>query len=44
MERLFDRAGKLGLAMIGTGIFANNFVFVVDGGERALKMSALKGL
>lgn len=30
--------------MVGLGIFANNFIFVVDGGERAIRMSALKGL
>jgi regulator of protease activity HflC (stomatin/prohibitin superfamily) len=36
--------GKLGGAMVGLGIFANNFIFVVDGGERAIRMSALKGL
>lgn len=35
---------KLGGAMVCTGIFATNFVFVVDGGERALKMDAMKGL
>lgn len=27
-----------------SGVFATNFIFVVDGGERALKMDAIKGL
>jgi prohibitin 1 len=44
MERLFDRIGKIGGAMVLTGVFASQFTFVVDGGERALKMSAIRGL
>ena len=30
--------------MLATGAFATNFLFVVDGGERALKMDAMRGL
>ena len=33
-----------GGGLLLTGFFATNFVFVVDGGERALKMDALRGL
>ena len=44
MERKFDLIGKLGGAFVASGILANQFIFVVDGGERALKMSALRGL
>lgn len=44
MERLLDRIGKLGGSMIAAGLFATQFIFVVDGGERALKMSAIRGL
>lgn len=44
MERLFDRIGKMGGGLVGMGILASQFIFVVDGGERALKMSAIRGL
>jgi prohibitin 1 len=44
MEKIFNTMGKIGGGMVGLGIFANNFIFVVDGGERCLRMSALKGL
>ena len=35
---------KLGGGLMLSGVFATNFLFVVDGGERALKMDAMKGL
>ena len=35
---------KLGGGVLLSGVFATNFIFVVDGGERALKMDALRGL
>ena len=44
MEKLFNRMGQLGGAMVFAGVFANQFIFVVDGGERCLKMSAIRGL
>lgn len=36
--------GKLGGGMLIAGVFATNFVFVVDGGERCLVMNAFRGL
>ena len=44
MERAFDRMGKLGLALISLGVIGTRFVFVVDGGERALIFNKLRGL
>lgn len=44
MERLLDRMGKLGGGMLIAGVFATNFTFVVDGGERCLIMNAFRGL
>jgi prohibitin 1 len=44
MEKMFDRLGKLGLALIGLGVVGTRFVFVVDGGERALIFNKLRGL
>ena len=44
VEKFLDRMLKLGASMVGAGVFATNFIFVVDGGERALKMDALRGL
>ena len=44
MERLFDRLGYLGISMIATGVVGTRFVFVVDGGERAVIFNKLRGL
>ena len=44
VEQFLDRMLKLGGAIVASGVFATNFLFVVDGGERALKMDAMKGL
>lgn len=44
VERFFDRVGKLGAAMLIGGVIGTRFVFVVDGGERALIMNKLSGL
>ena len=44
MEKMFDRMGKLGLALIGLGVVGTRFIFVVDGGQRALIFNKLKGL
>jgi len=41
---MLNRMGKAGGAIVLSGLFLNNFIFVVDGGERALKMDALRGL
>ena len=44
VEQFLDRMMKLGGGVLLSGVFATNFIFVVDGGERALKMDALRGL
>lgn len=44
MEKFFDRLGYLGLSMIGMGVIGTRFIFVVDGGERAVIFNKLRGL
>jgi len=44
MERFFDKLGFLGLTMMGVGVIGTRFIFVVDGGERAVIFNKLKGL
>ena len=44
VEKYLDRVGKLGAAMMGLGLIGTQFIFVVDGGERALIMDAFRGL
>ena len=36
--------GKTGFALTVAGLIGTNFIFVVDGGERALIMDAFKGV
>jgi|TARA_B110001450_G_C17445330_1_gene409687 prohibitin 1 len=44
MERFFDKLGFLGLTMMGVGVIGTRFIFVVDGGERAVIFNKFKGL
>merc|ERR1740123_39132 len=44
MERLFNRMGQLGVGLFSLGVMGTNFVFVVDGGERALIFDKFSGL
>ena len=44
VEKLLDRVGKFGAGMMVAGLIGTQFVFVVDGGERALVMDATRGL
>ena len=44
MEKFLDRLGFLGLSLIATGTIATRFIFVVDGGERAVIFNKLRGL
>ena len=44
VEQFLDRMLKAGGGVLLAGVFATNFIFVVDGGERALKMDAMRGL
>jgi prohibitin 1 len=44
MEKFFDRLGFLGLSLVASGVVANQFIFTVDGGERAVIFHKTKGL
>lgn len=44
VEAFLDRMLKGGGFILLTGVFATNFIFVVEGGHRALKMDAMRGL
>lgn len=44
METLFNRIQKVGVGFILTGVLASKFIFVVDGGQRAVKFDRLKGV
>ena len=44
MERFFDRLGFLGIGLVGMGLVGTRFVFVVDGGERAVIFNKFKGV
>jgi prohibitin 1 len=44
MEAFFNRVQKVGAAFLIGGLVLTRFVFVVDGGERALKYDKLRGV
>ena len=44
MEKFFDRIGKLGFSLMAMGVIGTRFIFVVDGGQRALLFNKLRGL
>jgi prohibitin 1 len=44
MEKFFNRAGKLGAGLFGTGLIFSRFVFVVDGGERGVVFDKFRGV
>ena len=44
MEAFFNRLQKVGVAMMVGGLVLTRFVFVVDGGERALIYDKLRGV
>mmetsp|Transcript_7430 Transcript_7430/g.12553 ORF Transcript_7430/g.12553 Transcript_7430/m.12553 type:complete len:137 (-) Transcript_7430:475-885(-) len=44
MEKALNRMGQLGGLLVGLGLVGTKFVFVVDGGERALIFNKLRGL
>ena len=44
VELFMNRMLKVGAGFVGAGVFASNFCFVVDGGERAIIMDAFRGL
>jgi prohibitin 1 len=44
MEKFFTRVGKVGAGLVATGIIFTRFVFVVDGGERAVIFDRFRGV
>jgi prohibitin 2 len=44
MERFFNRLGQAGVVMLVGGVIMTRFVFVVDGGQRAIKFDKIRGL
>jgi hypothetical protein len=44
MEAFFNKLQKVGVAMMVGGLVLTRFVFVVDGGERALKYDKIRGV
>lgn len=44
MENLFNRMGQIGASMLFGGVILSRFVFVVDGGERAVIFDKLRGV
>ncbi len=44
MEAFFNRLQKVGVAFMLGGFVLTRFVFVVDGGERALKYDKIRGV
>ncbi len=44
MEALFNRIGKAGIALVGSGIVMTKFIFVIDGGERGVLFDNFRGV
>ena len=44
MEAFFNRLGYLGMGLLGAGVLFTRFVFVVDGGERAVIFNRVRGV
>ena len=44
MEKFFSRIGTIGAGFFATGIIFSRFIFVVDGGERAVIFDKFKGV
>ena len=44
MEALLSKVQKAGVAFLVGGVILSRFVFVVDGGERAVKFDRVRGL
>jgi len=44
MEKLFNRLGRIGTGFFVTGVVFSRFIFVVDGGERAVVLDKFKGV
>ena len=44
MEAFFSKLQKTGVAFLLGGFVLSRFIFVVDGGERAIKFDRIRGL
>jgi hypothetical protein len=44
MERFFNRLGQAGVGLLFGGLVLSRFVFVVDGGERAVIFDRIRGV
>lgn len=44
MERFFNRMGQAGIGLLFGGLVLSRFVFVVDGGERAVIFDRIRGV
>lgn len=44
MERFFNRLGQVGGGLLLGGVILSRFVFVVDGGERAVLFDKIRGV
>jgi prohibitin 2 len=44
MEKFFNRLGMLGGGLLLGGAVISQFIYVVDGGERAVKFDKLRGV
>lgn len=44
MERFFNRMGQVGVSLLIGGVILSRFVFVVDGGERAVIFDRIRGV
>jgi hypothetical protein len=44
MEKFFNRLGMLGASLLVGGLFASQFIYIVDGGERAVKFDKIRGV
>ncbi len=44
METFFNRVGTVGLGLLLGGVVLTRFVFVVDGGERAVIFDKVRGV
>ena len=44
MERFFNRMGQAGIGLLLGGLVLSRFVFVVDGGERAVIFDRIRGV
>lgn len=44
MEKFFSRVGRIGAGFMATGIIFTRFIFVVDGGERAVVFDRFRGV